>query len=108
MTGMNIETNLTADSSQDTSHLDNPLMSGPELWKALGYRTGTAFSQAARRGMTPVSVFHIPGRRGQHALRADVVAWVASLSQMTKASQSRNKAPESPLQIAKEPDMTNL
>jgi hypothetical protein len=94
MTGMSNETNLTADSSQDTPHLDNPLMSGPELWKALGYRTGTAFSQAARRGMTPVSVFHIPGRRGQHALRADVMAWVANLSQMAKGPLSSNEDKE--------------
>lgn len=94
MTGMSNETNWTTDPSQDTSHLDNPLMSGPELWKALGYRTGTAFSQAARRGMTPVPVFHIPGRRGQHALRADVMAWVTNLSQMAKATQLSDKAQE--------------
>lgn len=39
-----------------------PLMSGPNLYRALGFRTHAAFARAARAGMLGVEVFTIKGR----------------------------------------------
>lgn len=68
-----------------------PYMSGKELWLALGYRTAAAFSQAARRGTTPIPVFDIPGRRGKHALHRDVLAWQDELRQVAASTQYRRR-----------------
>jgi hypothetical protein len=84
MTAMTKVTTPYAD-GQAEDQLGNPLVSGSELWRALGYRTATAFSQAARRGTVPIRVFSLPGRRGQHALRADVVAWQSQVKQLAQS-----------------------
>ena len=57
----------------------SPLVSGPELWTALGFRKSNAFSQAARHGRLPIAVFTLPGRAGKFALRDDLDRWVAAL-----------------------------
>lgn len=69
-----------------------PLLCGQELWMLLGYRSANAFSQAARRGTTPIPVFPIAGRKGQHALRSDVEAWLAKLPEL--ASRAEFACPE--------------
>ena len=56
-----------------------PLMGGPSLWRALGYRTWTAFARAVRMGVVGVPVFEIPSRRGKFALTADVARWLLEL-----------------------------
>lgn len=81
MTTMNRDTELT------NPELESPLMSGPELWRKLGYRSANAFAQAARRGTTPVPVFPIAGRKGQHALRADVSAWLSKLPELARRAE---------------------
>lgn len=58
-----------------------PLMGGEGLRRALGYRTAPAFARAVRLKTVGVHVFEIPGRRGKFALTADVVTWLANLSQ---------------------------
>lgn len=75
-------TSMTELSHIEPAHPGCPLLCGQELWMLLGYRSANAFSQAARRGTTPVPVFRIAGRRGQHALRADVEAWLAKLPEL--------------------------
>ena len=62
------------------------LVSGEELWRRLGYRTAAAFRQAAHRQTVPVTVFDLPNRRGKHAFKADVDAWVEQLVAKTRAS----------------------
>ncbi len=54
-----------------------PMMFGPALHQALGYRSSDAFRQAARRGTVPVYVFSIENRRGKFALTKDVAKWLA-------------------------------
>lgn len=91
---MTTATSLTSMKSEKNSNflgpvageVSTPFMSGAELWQALGYRTAGAFSQAARRGTTPVRVFGIPGRRGKHALRADVMNWTTQLLQTAEGT----------------------
>ncbi len=56
------------------------LLSGAELWRALGYRSDSAFRIAVHRQSVPVRVFDLPHRRGKFALRRDVDAWLESLS----------------------------
>jgi hypothetical protein len=68
--------------------LECPLIGGSALWKALGYPSANAFSQSARRGTTPVPVFSLHGRRGQYALRKDVLAWLASLPSLAERATS--------------------
>lgn len=62
-----------------TAPLDVELVSGEELWRRLGYRTAASFRQAAHRKTVPIKVFDLPNRRGKHAFRSDLDAWVAEL-----------------------------
>lgn len=55
------------------------LVSGEELWRALGYRTAASFRQAAHRGTVPIHVFALPHRRGKHAFRRDLDRWISEL-----------------------------
>jgi hypothetical protein len=55
-----------------------PLMGGEELRRALGYRTGPAFSRAVRLNAVGLLVFEIPNRRGKFALTIDVATWLAA------------------------------
>lgn len=60
------------------------LVSGQALWTALGYRTAAQFRQAACRSTVPVHVFDIPGRRGKHAFRQELEAWLDELRKAQK------------------------
>ena len=53
-----------------------PLISGPDLWRALGFKSASAFHQAHSRGLLGVRVFKIPNRRGLFAITADVSDWI--------------------------------
>jgi hypothetical protein len=74
-----IEQSANAPSPHSLVFNYGPLLTGPELWNNLAYRSGAALRQAARRGTTPVKVFSIPGRKGLFARTADVDVWLASL-----------------------------
>ena len=52
------------------------VVSGRDLVRLLGYRTGAAFRQAVRRRSLGISTFFISGRRGRAALTIDVARWV--------------------------------
>lgn len=56
---------------------NGPMMFGDSLRKALGYRSGDAFRQAARRGTLPIYTFKIESRRGRFAMTRDVAQWLA-------------------------------
>jgi len=58
--------------------LHGPFMSGRALWRTLGYPSGAAFRQAARRDQLPVETFRIPHRRGRYARTVDVAHWLSS------------------------------
>ena len=55
------------------------------LRQVLGYPTQAALRAAVARGVIPVRVFEIRGRKGQFALAHDLAAWLAA-----------NGAPDSP------------
>lgn len=55
------------------------LVSGPELRRRLGFRSGEAFRNAVRQGRVPVPVLKLPGRRGWFARTADLERWRARL-----------------------------
>ena len=63
----------------DTTRPQGELVSGEALWMALGYRTPASFRQAAHRKTVPIHVFDLPNRRGKHAFRADLDAWISEL-----------------------------
>ncbi len=52
------------------------LVSGPDLYGLLGYKTKVAFNQAYRRGTINVPVFDIANRRGKFALTKDIAEWM--------------------------------
>lgn len=56
-----------------------PLVSGADLCRLLGFRSGDAFRQAKRRHRLPVEVFSVPQRRGTYAYTLDVAKWLAAL-----------------------------
>lgn len=59
-----------------------PIISGPDLWKVLGFRSGEAFRQANHRGRVPVQTVKLPGRQGRFARVEDVAVWLEKLDQM--------------------------
>jgi len=74
------------------SVVTQPLMSGRELYKALGFRTPCAFFAAERNQRLPVTVFKLPGRRGRFAFTADVQQWIASLPSAGSPRATPDKA----------------
>lgn len=54
-----------------------PMMFGDALRKALGYRSGDAFRQAASRGTVPIHTFRIETRKGRFAMTNEVASWLA-------------------------------
>lgn len=58
----------------------NPLISGPTLWRSLGFSNGASFRQAKARGQLGVNIFRIPNRRGNFAFTQDVIGWLDQLS----------------------------
>lgn len=64
-----------------------PLMTGPELWKALGFGSGAAFRKARSRGNIGLPVFSIPQRRGAYALTRDVAHWLTDLEREARTNE---------------------
>ena len=57
-----------------------PLLGGPALTRALGFRTGAALKKALRSEHLRLKIFHIEGRRGLFCLTTDVAAWLGQVS----------------------------
>lgn len=55
------------------------LMDGAALRRLLHMGHDRSFRRALAAGHLPVSVFHLPGRKGWFARTGDVAAWLASL-----------------------------
>lgn len=53
-----------------------PMVSGQDLYQALGFKTYAAFHRSKKRNEIEVNVFTLPGRRGWFALTADVAVWL--------------------------------
>jgi hypothetical protein len=62
------------------------LMGGPDLWRALGFRSATAFRRAVQIGAIQVRLFTLPKRRGWFALAKDVGTWLDALAEPGAAS----------------------
>lgn len=57
-----------------------PILSGQDLYSALGYKTYPAFYRSQQHGELGVHVFKLPGRRGWFALTVDVAKWLKEQS----------------------------
>jgi len=53
-----------------------PLLTGQDLYSAIGYKTYSAFHRGQLCGEIGVHVFKIPGRKGWFALTVDVAKWL--------------------------------
>lgn len=69
------------------------VISGADLRLILGFKTGSAFRQAAHRGALPVRTFFQTGRRGRSASSAAVAAWMAALEWDESAEKTRRAQP---------------
>jgi hypothetical protein len=78
----------------DTTRPHGELVRGEALWMALGYRTRASFRQAAHRKTVPIHVFDLPSRRGKHAFRAALDAWVSELVYREGKNASRGNYEE--------------
>jgi hypothetical protein len=65
------------------------VISGPDLWKVLGFRSGEAFRQAHHRGRVPVKTLKLPGRQGRFARVEDVAQWLESIDKCLDATTDR-------------------
>lgn len=57
-----------------------PLMSGDELWRALGYSSVDAFRKARIQNRLEIDVFSLPNRRGTFAFTRHVADWIKNLA----------------------------
>jgi hypothetical protein len=57
-----------------------PLMTGENLYKALGYKSWAGFAKAVRSGAVEVDIFNLPGRKGRYAKTSDVANWINKLN----------------------------
>ena len=57
-----------------------PLMTGENLYKALGYKSWAGFAKAVRSGAVEVNIFNLPGRKGRYAKTSDVANWINKLN----------------------------
>jgi hypothetical protein len=53
-----------------------PLIGGPDLVRALGYRTQAAFDKARQEERLPMRTFSIEGRRGRFAATDEFARWL--------------------------------
>jgi len=56
-----------------------PVIGGDDLRRMLGYPSKHAFRAAVRRGLAPVPVFALPGRKGKFALASEIARWISAL-----------------------------
>ncbi|WP_211167062.1 hypothetical protein [Aromatoleum evansii] len=73
--------------ASDLTSRNGPLIGGANLWRLLGYASGEAFRQAAKRGCLPVPIIHIPHRRRRFALAIDIARWLGRLRETSCQSQ---------------------
>jgi hypothetical protein len=82
-TQINLERILTeheAESlTQELLRMHGPLIAGPALWVALGFKSAAAFRQAKLRNHIEVKLFRIKNRRGHFALTTEIAAWLTKL-----------------------------
>jgi hypothetical protein len=69
-----LEKRLLAMLLEDWGHI----VGSAGLRQALGYPTQAALRAAITRGVLPVKVFEIEGRKGWYALAHDLAAWLAA------------------------------
>jgi hypothetical protein len=56
------------------------LLTGQSLWRALGFKSSTAFRQAKSRDVIGVKLFNIPNRRGSFVTTRGVAEWLYQMS----------------------------
>ncbi len=59
------------------------MVSGKDLYLALGFKSYGAFRLANENHLIPIKVFKIANRRDWHALTNDLAQWLTSLTQST-------------------------
>jgi len=86
MTNEGLAEALSIELEQKLYNEHGPMMFGDALRKALGYRSGDAFRQAASRGTVPIHTFRIETRRGRFAMTKDVAKWLAEQRYATEGA----------------------
>lgn len=74
--------------TKELLHSHGELMSGPALYRALGFKSAGRFRQSLRCEPPPIPVFQLPQRRGYFALTRDAADWL--YRQRVSASDGRN------------------
>lgn len=92
-----------ASSAHSASILDNAIreleerygliVAGRDLVRLLGYRTPTAFRQAAHRESLGIFTFFVRGRRGRCARTSDVARWAFEHSTPQLRGELHNATP---------------
>lgn len=72
-------TNHQSNLSQQLLDQYGPMVSGRDLYTALGFKSYGAFRLANEKKQIPINVFKIANRRDWHALTGDLAAWLTSL-----------------------------
>jgi hypothetical protein len=57
-------------------YLSKPILTAPETARFLGFASANALLRARKRGLLPIEMFQIPGRRGWFAATRAVMGWV--------------------------------
>jgi len=57
-----------------------------DLYRALGYKTYSAFYRARQMGVIEVGIFSLPGRRGWFSLTVDIARWLQVQADCVKSS----------------------
>lgn len=74
---------MTADKSNLSQQLLSqygPMVSGKDLYLALGYKSYGAFRLANESNLLPIKVFKLDHRRDWFALTNDLAQWLSSLN----------------------------
>ena len=58
--------------------LSKPILTANEAAQLLGFNSVNSLLRARKRGLLPIEMFQLPGRRGWFAASEAVVGWVAS------------------------------
>jgi len=66
----------TADPISADLYLSKPILTAAETARCLGFASVNALLRSRKRGLLPIEMFQIPGRRGWFAATRAVMGWV--------------------------------
>lgn len=66
----------TADPIGADLYISKPILTAAETARCLGFASVNALLRSRKRGLLPIEMFQIPGRRGWFAATRAVLGWV--------------------------------